>query len=87
MGVAASQLEVARGMGVMPVGQGWFKSSDEYGLRLRSGLLFELRIRKQYMSKVSERMMRTPPSTQEMTTTASRAESLQLKPAYPNAHG
>lgn len=85
------------------------------GQSVCKGLFFIYPYRKQYMSKVSERMMRTPPSTQEMTTTASRAavnthiktfrclrvhtwllllhclvlcysQSLQLKPAYPNAH-
>lgn len=32
------------------------------------------------------RMSKSPPSTHEMITTASRAESLQLKPAYPKEH-
>lgn len=41
MGGAASNLVVARGIGVMPVGQGSFLSPGEYGLLLLSGLLCE----------------------------------------------
>lgn len=51
-----------------------------------SCFLFEHSLQQQYMSKARIRMSRTPPSTQEMITTASRAESLQLNPAYPNGH-
>lgn len=54
-----------------------------------SGLLFEFfknPFQKQYANKIRT-MRRIPPSTQETTTTASRDESLQLKPEYPNGHG
>lgn len=75
-----SQLLVARGMGVMSVGQGWDMFVAEYGL-LKSGSLLEQPFQQQYAISARIRMSRTPPNTQETTTTARSEESLQLKPA------
>lgn len=69
-----------------PVGQGWLKSLVEYGLLLWSGLLFKYLLLQQNMNKARIMIKRIPPRMQETMTTASRAESLQLKPAYPNGH-
>lgn len=84
MGVEA-QLVLARGIGVMPwvVDQGPRKSSTGYGLLNSAEGFFTDRDRyqQQYASKASSMMRRTPPSTQAMTTTANRAESVQLNPA------
>lgn len=75
-----SKLAVARGMGVMSVGQGWFMFVAEYGLSKSESLLEQSR-QQQCAIRARIKMSKIPPNTQEMTTTARREESLQLKPA------
>lgn len=75
-----SKLAVARGMGVMSVGQGWFMFVAEYGLSKSESLLEQSR-QQQYAIRARIKMSKIPPKTQEMITTARREESLQLKPA------
>lgn len=80
-----SQLVLARGIGVMSVGQGWVMFVTEYGLS-KSDSLLEQPFQQQYAISARINMSRIPPNTQETTTTARREESLQLKPPYPNEH-
>lgn len=73
-------LVLARGIGVMSVGQGWVMFVMEYGLS-KSGSLFEQAFQQPYAINARIKMSRIPPKTHETTTTARREESLQLKPA------
>lgn len=79
MGGPDSKLEVALGMGVMSVGQGWFMFVAEYGLS-KSESLLEQPLQQAYAMRARIKRSKIPPNTQETITTARREESLQLKP-------